>query len=130
MKTQKQRSESRKLAHFLEQVKNNLGCYAPPSQRKVIQLVAKGLKATTDISGCLNYAIGELEKLFDGREVSFRNKVLVMYLDTILPPFEAEYNKEVAIQDATDELLALTDGKTAQEIRVMIEVLRTNEVCV
>ncbi|MCX5632842.1 MAG: hypothetical protein NTW93_04095 [Phycisphaerae bacterium] len=120
------KTESEKLDHYFEQVKDNLEVYAAPCQRLIILHVSKGSKPRKDISRDITYAVGKLKKLFDGCKVSFRNKVLFMYLINVLPKLEEKYNKEVAIQDATDELLNLTIGKTVQQIKAMIEMLKAN----
>jgi len=130
MKIENQRNEPRNLYCFLEQVENIFEVYAPPFQRKVIQHIINGSRPRRDISGSMDYVIENLEKLFDGCNVSFRNNVLSIYSEKTLPSLEVEHNKTVEIQDATDELLALTEGKTAQEIKAMIEALRANKVLV
>jgi hypothetical protein len=131
MKTEskKQSSETEKFNNFFEQVKDNLEVYVAPCQRLIILHVSKGTSPREDESNPdITYAVGKLKKLFDGCKVAFRNKILFKYLTEVLPPIEAEYNKAVEEQAATDELLALTEGKSAQEIKSMIEVLKTNEV--
>jgi hypothetical protein len=130
-KSEKQSSETEKFNNFFERVKDGLKVYDAPCQRLVILHVSKGTSPREDFPNpVIAYAVGKLKKLFDGCKVSFRNKVLFKYLTEILPPIEDEYNKAAEEQAATDELLALTEGKSAQEIKAMIEVLKTNEVLV
>ena len=109
----------------MEHIKTAFECYCPPFQREVIQLIIKSQEPQGDISGDRVYVIGKIKKIFDNN-VSLRNKLLSVYLNNVLPPLEAKYNKEVAIQDATDELLNLTNGKSVQEIQSMIQLLKTN----
>jgi hypothetical protein len=116
------------LQIILEQVKEGLRAFVAPCQRIIILHVSKGSKPRKDISGDITCGVEKLKKLFGNFDIGFRNEILSVYLEKILPPLEVEYNKEVEEQDATNELLALTTGKTAQEIKAMIEVLKTSEV--
>ena len=131
MKTEpkKQSGESEKLDHYFKQVKDSLEGFAAPCQRLIILHVSKGTNPREDMPNPdIAYGVGKLKKLFAGCEASFRNKVLFKYLVEILPSLEAEHDKAAEEQAATDELLALTEGKSAQEIKAMIEVLKTSEV--
>lgn len=121
------RSEQEKLDWFLERVKGCMHVYCPPFQREAILFFTEGRKPAENPSGEINYLIEEkLKKTFAGCEASFRNEVLSAYLNDVLPPLQAEYDNEVAVQDATNDLLALTNGKTVGQIRTMIQVLKIN----
>ena len=118
--------KQKKIDYFLEQVKGCLDFHCPPYQREVLLFITKGRKHAENPSGDIDYLIGKIEKMFAGCEVSFRDEVLSAYLDNVLPSLQAEYDKEVAEQDATDDLLSLTNGKTVGQIRTMIQVLKMN----
>jgi hypothetical protein len=126
--TKKQKSEAGKLNIFFEQVKDCLEVYAAPCQQLIILHASKGTMPREDMPNPdIAYGVGKLKKLFDGCKVSFRNKVLFKYLIEVLPSLQAEHDKAAEEQAATDEFLALTVGKSAQEIKNMIEVLKERE---
>lgn len=111
------------LKIIMERLESYLDRYAPPIQREVILFITKGRKPAENSD--INFLIGEIEKIFNGCEVSLRNQILSVYLDTVLPRLKARYDGDVAIQDVCDELLALTEGKTVQQIKTMIQTIKT-----
>ena len=113
------------LKAVMEHIKTELECYCPPFQRQAIEFVIYGKEPQKNASGDTAYLIEKIKKVF-GDETAIRQGILGIYLNSVLPPLEEKYNKEVAIQTATDELLNLTNGKTVQEINVMIEMLKAN----
>jgi len=99
--------------------------YVPPFQRQALEFVIYGKEPQKNASGDITYLVEKIKKVF-GDETAIRQGILGIYLHSVLPPMEEKYNEEVAIQTATDELLNLTNGKTVQEINVMIEMLKAN----
>jgi hypothetical protein len=116
------------LRNILEQIKNVFEVYCPPFQRKVIPHIINGSKPEEDVSVGMDYLLKELKKLFGNIDIGFRNKILSVYVEKVLPSIEIEYNKEMEEQTAMDELLALTEGKSAQEIKAMIKILKRNRI--
>ncbi|MGB8226886.1 MAG: hypothetical protein WCE45_08515 [Sedimentisphaerales bacterium] len=106
-------------------IEDCIGVCAPPFQRKIIQLVIENREPKEDV-GDMKYFVEKLKNIFNGLPVPVRNVFLNSYLKNVLPPLEAEHNKEIAEQDATDELLNLTIGKSVQQIKAMIEMLKAN----
>jgi hypothetical protein len=121
----KMKTESEKLDHYFEQVKDNLEGFAAPCQRLIILHASKGTSPREDFPNPdIAYGVGKLKKLFDGCKVSFRNKVLFKYLVEILPPLEAEHDKAAEEQRATDELLALKISTYTCEHRMCLKAKR------
>jgi len=110
---------------FLRIVTDIFEGYVPPFQRQAIEFVIYGKEPQKNASGDTTCLIEKIKKVF-GDETAIRQGILGIYLNNVLPPLEAKYNEGVVIQDATDELLNLTIGKTVQEINVMIEMLKAN----
>ena len=99
--------------------------YVPPFQRQAIEFVIYGKEPQKNASGDTAYLIEKIKKVF-GDETAIRQGILGVYLNNVLPPLEAKYNVEVSLQKTVDEFLSLMNGKTEQQIKTMIEMLKAN----
>jgi len=121
----------KKLALILKEIKAVFGSYVPSFQREIIQLAIEGQKPAENwqhSNSTKEYCLGNLETVLDGCDIPFRNKICLAYMTDILPELEAEYDAEEAERIATDELLNLTNGKTAEQIRSMIKAIETSGI--
>jgi hypothetical protein len=116
---------------YIEQVEDIFNVYDPSEIKCAIQHINENTRAKAGIGcgegfvGSVNYIIDQIEKLFLDDKVS-RNIFLELYVKNNLLKKEKECNRRDAEQEATNELLQLTVGKTAQEIKAMIKVLKHN----
>jgi hypothetical protein len=67
--------------------------------------------------------INKIENLFVNDELS-RKVFFAYYEKSRLPELEQKHNRVIAENEATNELLALTEGKTAGQIKTMIKILK------
>jgi len=114
--------EAASVDSLVSQLTEECRIYNPPFQRDLLELVAKGTPSPPDWKNTRDdkiYAVGKINKIFERLDNSIRQKVIAQYLKDILPAHEARYNQEKEELQACDELLALTEGKTPQQIRDM-----------
>jgi len=120
-----------KVDYLVSQLTENCCCYCPPFQRDVLKLIVNGKPSQSDwetTHDSKTYLVGVINRIFEGCSNSLRKKVVAQYLRDVMPALEAESKERNADQEATDELLALTEGKTPKQIRDMTALLKSSKL--
>lgn len=79
----------------------------------------KEVKSQTEARQGAEHLLKKLANDLRVYRADYQRKILNRYLSEVLPPIEAEQRKEDEHQQALDDLLALTENKSADEIRAM-----------
>lgn len=117
----------KKADYFLGKLAECLRFYVPPFQQEVLEFIAKGEPSAPDWKDAHDsavYAVGLVNECFEGTNKRFQQKIITRYLNDVWPVQEAEHEKDEVMQEAYDELLALTDDKTAEQVRAMTAKLK------
>ena len=110
-----------KLDYLVQKIRDFcFGYYAPEFFYEVLKKAVNGTQPTEN----QKYPHECLSEYLDGCNDSFRQEVLKKFECEVLPALWAKYNEEQSVHEATDELLALTNGKTDEEIRTMTATLK------
>jgi len=116
------------INYLLNKLQESLQVYSPVHQDTFIlplalkeQDVPENWQSTRDHA---TYIKGSMEKIFGGLDESIRQQVVAKYRTEVLPGLLDEWEEGQEEQDALDEFVALTDGKTVEEVRAMTRLLK------
>ena len=117
-----------KVDYVVEELKKFLShIRAPYQDEKLLPLALKEQRLPENwrhSNDGITYYKGRIEEILSGLSEAFRKKVVAKYRAEVLPEMLAKDNEEQDEQNATDEFLALTNGKTVEEVRAMTELVR------
>ena len=120
-----------KVDYLVSQLTEECQFMSPSFQREVLMLVAKGTLSPPDWKATHDdkiYKVGKINKFFEKCSNRIRQKVIAQYLRDVMPTLEIEHEEREADQEATEELLALTEGKTPKQIRDMTALLKNSKL--
>lgn len=72
-----------------------------------------------------NYLLKKLTDDLQYYRASYQREIILRYLTEVLPPIEAEQKAEQEHEQAIEDLLGLTSGKSVDEIHAMTAKLKT-----